>query len=227
MSTRTDGKRHTSELEQLVLRIQAGETERMPELWELTKKFAFKIARPMFPVARDRTGAEMSDLQQSCFLALLDAIKQYKPDTRFLTLYRFRIQSAFMAVSGQSNERIRNDPLNNRPDSLNRLVGDDNEPSELGELIPDENAEAAFSEIAETDYQEKMSAGIKQILKENLTEKQRQAIEMRYFCNYTLACIGNKMGISYQGADSLIKSGMKKLRSPKIKAKILEIEKNL
>ena len=75
--------------EELVSRIKNGEKELIGELWDRVKQFAYVMAKDM------RAGDMTEDLEQECFLALLDAVRNYEETegTQFLTYATFHFRA--------------------------------------------------------------------------------------------------------------------------------------
>lgn len=96
--------------EELVLRIQNGETELIEVLWEQIKGFvAFKARKYVFGFKL--TWAEMDDYMQTGFLAMMKTIPGYKAGTRMKFLncmaqnlqYAYRRDILLMVKNGQKN----------------------------------------------------------------------------------------------------------------------------
>lgn len=63
--------------EELAALIQAGERERIPELWAQVEKYVWKQANRRALSLEGYGGVTEEDLYQSGFLALLDAVESY------------------------------------------------------------------------------------------------------------------------------------------------------
>lgn len=59
--------------EELAELIQAGERDKIQELWEQVRRFAYQQANRWARI--ERGGATVADLEQSSFVALLDALE--------------------------------------------------------------------------------------------------------------------------------------------------------
>ena len=75
--------------EEIVSRIKNGERELIGELWDRVKQFAHVKAKDM------HAGDMTEDLEQECFLALLDAVRNYEKEegTQFLTYASFHFRA--------------------------------------------------------------------------------------------------------------------------------------
>ena len=69
--------------EELAVLSQQGNREAIAGLWEQAKRLLYQLARRFYGrYGADccaQRGVTMADLEQECFLALLDAIKGFKP----------------------------------------------------------------------------------------------------------------------------------------------------
>lgn len=75
--------------EELVLTIQAGDRDRLPELWKQVERFARMMARRRVKLAGELGGATLQDLYQSGYIALVKAAETWSPEPgfKFLTWY--------------------------------------------------------------------------------------------------------------------------------------------
>lgn len=92
--------------EDLAVRIQAGERERLPELWDRVERFAAQQARRTARAAGP--GTDWEDLYQCGYLALAEAVEDYNRDRgAFLTWFGFFLQTAFAEETGYRTQRQR------------------------------------------------------------------------------------------------------------------------
>ena len=86
--------------EELALQIRAGKRDRLMELWAQVRRFALQQARRWAYLGRG--GVTLEDLEQSAFLALLDALEGWRAEAgHFLTWYGLRLKAAFTEATGQ------------------------------------------------------------------------------------------------------------------------------
>ena len=90
--------------EELVLRIKAGETSLMDELWSQVYKFAYMRAGKFFNTYADRCqsfGLELEDIQQESFFAIYKAVEGFKPEQGvvFLTYAGYCLKKAFFDMT--------------------------------------------------------------------------------------------------------------------------------
>lgn len=136
--------------EQLAIFANDGNSQAILELWERVKLLLYKMANRFY--RRYGTnfcamrGVTMDDLEQECFLAMLDAVRGFTPERGYkFTAYLTRAsENRFRAVLGIN----KSDPLN-ICSSLNAPVSSDDADMEAVELIPDPGANGKFEEVDE------------------------------------------------------------------------------
>lgn len=192
--------------EELTTLIQEGERDKLLELWGQIRRFALQQARRWTYLGRG--GVTLEDLEQSAFLALLDALKSWRAEAgQFLTWYGLQLKSAFTEATGQRTQRDRLDPLD-RALSLEAPLGDEDDPITLAEVIPDPHAEKALDSVGEWD-------SIHRAVKE-LPEDQREEIQRRYWMNQTTAEISAATGVPEKEVRKLEAAALRALRNPRI-----------
>lgn len=93
--------------EELVALIQAGERDRLPELWDQVERFvASRANRLLIAIGPDKAalaGVEFGDLYNSGYFALVTAADSYKPEAGalFITWFALRLKSAFVNQQGR------------------------------------------------------------------------------------------------------------------------------
>lgn len=103
--------------EEIAVRIQAGETELLPVLWEQVERFVSQMAGKAAWAAGHVTSFD--DLRQCGYLALVDAVKGYSEDKgKFLTWVRLFPQDGLCRGSG-----VQDTASAAGPSTLVRLTG--------------------------------------------------------------------------------------------------------
>lgn len=97
--------------EELVALIQAGERDRMEDLWHRVKRFICQQANHRLLQGAD--GVTVDDLCQAGYLALVDAVNSFDPEkgTKFIGWLAVWLRMAFNSAMGRGSERQRRDPL--------------------------------------------------------------------------------------------------------------------
>lgn len=87
--------------EEIVLMIRAGDREQLPDLWERVKRFCFMTIYRYRDLCKDNIAVSMEDLQQECYVAMVDAVEHFKPEAGgFLTILDFYVRGRCRAALG-------------------------------------------------------------------------------------------------------------------------------
>ena len=156
--------------EELVTLIQAGDRDRIVELWHQVQRMVYKQAARWAGLG----GTIIEDLTQAGFIAMLRAVDSYDPSrgTKFSTHLFQRLRAELSAATGYNSKRSWFDPLQNAV-SLDAPLTDDDDSDTFADLIPDPAAEAAIEGMD-------VRLGVAEVLAE-LPEEQRKAIRDRYW----------------------------------------------
>ena len=176
---------------EIALSVLSGDADIL-ELWEAVRRFAYGRACRCIQAAKGNGGAEVEDLLQCAFLALLEALEAWRPEAgSFITAYGFHLQAAYMAATWQRKSRDKLDPLESAVSLDSPLPG--NEDSTLADVIPDPAAE--FDEVAEADFMQKQSEAIRHALF-TLDPIMRKVVVFRHMYGMTILQTAAKMGIT-------------------------------
>lgn len=159
MQELTDLGRRTS---QIAKAVQDGAADIMT-LWDSIRQFAVVEANRWARAFDGRSGVTGEDLEQVAFIALLDAVGRWEPERgAFNTAFGYYLKRAFAQATSVRTERLRRDPLNNSPASLDLPVMPDSDLT-LGETICDPAAEAAFDAVEERDLEQAVAEALAQL----------------------------------------------------------------
>lgn len=160
--------------EELVALIQAGERDRMGELWQNVERFVWQQARQR--IVRDIDGVTVDDLYQSGYLALVDAANTYDPHKgkTFIGWLSLFLKTAFNAAAGRRSERQRRDPLHHAVSADAPVYPDETGPT-VTELVPDESAALAFAVVECEDCRDVIAAAL-----DSLPEGQGELLRCYY-----------------------------------------------
>lgn len=88
--------------EELVQAIQAGERNRIPELWEQVERFVRQQANRRINQLDGQCGVEFDDLYQSGYIALVKAVDSYRPENgaSFIGWLTFYLKTALAEAAG-------------------------------------------------------------------------------------------------------------------------------
>ena len=156
--------------EELVQRIQAGERDRLMDLWAQVRGLVYDMARRRIWVTDGLGGVTLDDLMQAGFLGFLEATETYKQDkgTLFSTWLVYHIKREFNQAQGR-----RRNPLDRAVSLETPLTDREDDPITLEDTLPDPEAEEAVEEVGQWD-------GLYRAL-ETLPEAQRAAVRRRYW----------------------------------------------
>ena len=174
--------------EELVALIQAGERDRLPELWDRVERFVASRANRLLIAMGDRAavhGLEYGDLYNSGYFALVDAVERYDPakGMQFIGLFALCLKSAFAETGGWRTSK--RDPLNSAKSMDARLKEDDEGSGAFGDFIPDPRAAQALQNVEEQQYQEQLHAALERALGA-LEADEEAVIRARYYQGRTL-----------------------------------------
>lgn len=212
--------------EELVALIQAGERNRLPELWEQVERFvAWKASKLLIALGPDNAasaGVEFDDLYNSGYIALVDAVESYRHEgeCKFTTWLAFHLKNTFAKTGGW---RGKTGDRQKALDSLNRkstrsmdapVTGgaDDGDKAAFGDFIPDPSAAQAFQNVEEQLYQEQLHAALERAL-DTLEADEEATIRARYYQGRTLEETGPQ-------ARKLESHALVKLRRPQVRREL-------
>ena len=179
--------------EELVALIQAGERDRLPELWEQVERFvASRANRLLIAIGPDKAalaGVEFGDLYNSGYFALVAAADSYKPEAGalFITWFALRLKSAFAEVCGWRTSK--RDPLNSAKSMDARLKEGDEDSGAFGDFIPDPRAAQALQDVEDGIQRDYTRQAVRQAL-EQLPTEERLAIKAYYYEGLTVKASG-------------------------------------
>lgn len=206
--------------EELVQMIQDGDGDAVLQLWEQVEKFVTMQAKKYLSC---RVGVyELEDLQQSGFLAMLRAAKEYSPElgTVFLTYFGYCLKVEFPRSCGLTNRRIVKkedgkaitmlaDPILTAASLDKPLSADDPGGDTLADLQPDPR-----DHIAEAERRIYLEQLRQQLIKAlaTLPEEQRAVILHRYRDGLTILQTGAAMQLTPTEAKKLERKALDTLR---------------
>ena len=197
--------------EELAAAVQAGERERLPELWNQVERFvARQAARVMTLSGGFGGGVEFDDLYQSGYLALVAAVEAYDParGMSFIGFLAFTLKSAFAEAGGGRSARQANDPIRHAG-SLDAPIGDDEDGGSLLDLLPaaDANPEDA---AVESLYLRQLHDALETAMR-GLSPRQRDILRRRYYGGQTQTAIAAALGCTGAGVSEQERAALKRL----------------
>ena len=181
--------------EELVALIQAGERDKLPELWDQVEKFVALRARKLLVALGDRAssyGLEFGDLHNSGYFALLEAVETYDTEAgaSFIGWLALRLKTAFAKTGGwygRSGKRQKaQDPLHMAlsMDAPVKTGADDGDKAAFGDFIPDPRAAQALRDVDDSICRAQTRQAVQRAL-EQLPVEERLAVKAYYYEGYT------------------------------------------
>ncbi|MCI1930419.1 MAG: sigma-70 family RNA polymerase sigma factor [Clostridia bacterium] len=199
--------------EELAERVQAGDNELLPLLWEhVSKLVRLKVNEYMTSRAEtcQRSGVTFDDLFNEGYIAFTEAISAYKPTQgyKFTSYINYPLLNRCNEALGLRTSAGKHNILNNSV-SLDMPIGDDENGATLEDIVPDDDN--SFLEADEKIYNVGLHDDLEKCFKE-LPENEERVIRLRYYNNATYEAIGNETGNSRQNARQLEHKALRKLR---------------
>lgn len=208
--------------EEIIEKIKAGESGMLIVLWDHVRNWVAKTALRWHRAFNGGRGVEVSDLIQSGYIAMVDAVQTYtEGNGSFLTWLTFYLQREFAVLYGVRTERARHDPLNAAVSLDAPLSDDDPEGAALIDTIVDPCGEDEFQDIEQRDYIRSMREALEAALND-IPPKNADTIRRRYFDGQTQTEIARDCGVSTQLIQQREKDGLRQLRNPKTLLKLRE-----
>jgi len=181
------------------------------ELWSQTKRFAFKIAQRYGGFLERNRAFDWEDLEQICFLALMDAVKLFDSERAgFLTMLKWRVMRHIRRALGV--ERKLSIESNFWVDSMDApLTFKDGSTVDPHEAIKDPNAPDPEAETVLVTMCEDVEDAVNR-----LSKRQQQAVRAFYCENRTMQEIAESMGTTRGAVNSLITDARRKLRRDEV-----------
>lgn len=196
-----------TDLAALVAAYQSGAQADPLPIWDAVRYYVKRQAG-RFLARSGITCADLEDMMQSGFIALLSALETYQAgEGEFLPWLRNYLITEFMrAANGGRSLRHENEPAN-------RAISIYTETSEDGETILDVLADPAdpYTAAEERIYQEQLHAALDAAI-DKLPKRQAQTLRSYYFYGQTQAEIAQDQGRAAQAVAASIKQGLQTLR---------------
>ena len=194
--------------EELATLIQSGQSYHIPELWNKVYRLIYLKAGRYYNAHQERcarSGVELCDIEQAGYLAFLEALKAFKPESglKFLSFLSFPFRNAV-------NELLRsrrNEPLNNAVSLDAPIKEEDGEDTSLLDLQPDPDAERFIDSIERAMISEYIRNEV-----ESLNDRRRDVIVWYYFDGKTGPQIAELLGVTVSRVQQIRTSAERELR---------------
>ncbi len=208
--------------ETLALLAQKDDRQAVSTLWKRVQSLLYLKAFRYYNSQKEAcagAGVALDDLQQECFLAMLNAVQDYDKEKsfKFTTYLNFHTKNRFNFLLGRRGATR----ALNIADSLDRLISDEDESLSLSDTIADDNAEQAFENADHHDYLRALHEALTRALIV-LPEPERRIITARYYGGKNGAEIARIEGLTYEQERKFEVSALKQLRAWKIRRTLSE-----
>lgn len=204
--------------EELVSLIREGRDDLTPKLWEQIRYFVKGYAGAYYNRSAEAfrsCGADLEDLEQECYFAFLDALKQYDPGKgfTFITFLKYPIRARGAYLLGIRNGAGKNNkPLDNSL-SLDAPINDtDGSPLTFLDTVPDPEAQQAFEEALQQIADDQTRAVLSAAL-QKLSERERGVIIKEFFEGMTQKQIAEIYGVSSERVRQIKTGALRRLRA--------------
>lgn len=197
--------------EELAGRIQRGEADMLPQLWNRVRAWVCKSALNFYNQWQGRciaSGATVDDLIQEGYFAFCCAVRAYDPakEYKFIAYLNYPLKNQFKAATGGRGNNKR-DPLNLCA-SLDAPLGEEYKEA-LVNTVPDENAGEAFKAVEDAIVNSHLREALDKIL--SALPESRDVIKRRYYGGHTRRQVAEQMGISHDCVRQLEMKGLREL----------------
>lgn len=197
--------------EELVALIQAGERDRLAELWEQVEKFVALQAHRRMVLSAGLGGVEFGDLYNAGYLALVAAADTYDPlaGRTFIGWFALSLRTAFAEAGGYRSRKQAHDPLH-RAGSMDAPASEDGDTA-IGELIADPAAAFALQDAEDGIWLEQLHDALEKALDE-LPARQGDTLRRRFYQTRSLDEIAAAEGVSKEAVRLWQAKGLRALR---------------
>ena len=215
--------------EELACAIKAGNTALYNDLWKQVELFVIKYARRFYTAHEGACishGVTDDDLTQSGFLAVVGAVKDYKPETgyRFTTFLKLHLKQQFYAALHGGRRRTTEDMLN-CCDSLDKPVGK-NEDGNLLDCILDPDSQFLYEDIDSHILKEELREEMEGCLN-SIKPARAEVLRLIFYDGTTLQEAGNRTGRTKERIRQIRNLGLKDLTEPKMLSRLQRYRENL
>lgn len=206
--------------EELVMEIQRGDRDKLPELWEQVERFVSMQAHRRYLLSDGLGGVEAEDLYQSGYIALVAAADTYDPAAgrSFIGWLALALKTTFAEAGGYRSRKQAHDPLH-RAGSMDAPMGDDEDSGTLGDSIADPGAAEDFRDAEHRVYLEQLHDALENAL-DQLPAPQANTLRQRFYLEQTLREIAAAEGVHPETVRQWQDKGLRGLRRWRIRREL-------
>ena len=200
--------------EELVLCIQQGKEEYIPDLWEQVRKLVCMMCVRYYHSKQERcaaAGVDIDDLEQEGYIAVLKAVTDYKPENgwKFSTYLRYHLLSALNNAAGLRTNKKGND-ITYSSARLDAVVSGTDDSLFLLDTVPDKEAEREFESVEDKLYHEQLRRDLDNAI-EKLQEREKLIITEKYYNEKRMSRIADEQRITLAAVYDREKKALRKL----------------
>lgn len=197
--------------EELVALIQAGDREKLTELWDQVERFVAMQAHRRTLLSNGLGGADVEDLYQSGYIALVAAADTYDPAAgrSFVGWLSVALKTAFAEAGGCRSRRQARDPLHHAG-SMDAPASEDSDTS-IGELVADPGAAQDFQNAEDQLFLEQLHNALERAM-DQLPARQGDTLRRRFYQARSPEEIAADEGVSKEAVRLWQTKGLQALR---------------
>lgn len=194
--------------EELVLAIQQGDSDKMPQLWMQIERLVSWKANKLINALGDNCPVEFDDLYNSGYIALCNAVERYEPERgAFSTHFMLHLKTAFAEATGYRSEKQQRDPIHRANSFDDPIPGTDN--MVLGDFIPD--GTDLEGDTVEKIWRQQLHDALDKALG-TLDPTEEQTLRTVYYGGQSLVELAESMDIPYERANYLHRKALGRMR---------------
>lgn len=197
--------------EELAIKIHEGQKEYIDPLWSNVENFIkYKANRfhHLYETRCQQVGAEIEDLVQVGFFALMKAVDAYKSGYAFLTYLGYYLKNEFRALAKMRYLGWQNNTIYQAV-SLDNMI---NEDTCFIDMLADPDADRFVSEIVEEEYQSQLKKALADVFP-LLTDRQREVIDGLYYRGLTYRELAQELDVQPSSLNNSRIGAFNKLRN--------------
>ena len=194
--------------EELVLAIQQGDSEKIPQLWTQIERLVRWKAHRFIEALGDCCPVELDDLYNSGYIALCNAVERYDPERgAFSTHFMLHLKNVFAEATGYRSERQQRDPIHRASSFDDPVPGTDN--MVVGDFIPD--GTDLEGDTIEKIWQQQLHEALDKALGV-LPPTEEQTLRTIYYGGQSLSDLAESMNIPYERATYLHRKALGRMQ---------------
>lgn len=197
--------------EELVALIQAGEREKLAELWGQVERFVAVKAYRRHLLSDGLGSVKVEDLYQSGYLALVAAADSFNPAAgrSFISWLAPALKTSFAEAGSYRSSKQARDPLH-RAASVDVPVSDGSDTA-IVDLIADPGAAQDLQDAEDRVYREQLRGALEKALN-HLPDRQADTLRRRFYQEQSLREIAATEGVYPEAVRQWQMKGLRALR---------------